>query len=125
MFIECYQGTYSEFGYEPCSPCPQDTYQDSNGATSCIPCPYGGKICVRGANSSDQCRVYYGNFDIKHQNRILNESSTISLGLFTADKQTDRLRFNGTLVGWRVKLKGDGSTRLSIFEKDVIHEGIR
>ena len=114
MFIECGYGKYSEFGYEPCIPCPEDTYQDTNGATYCIPFPCGGQIWVRGANSSEQCRVYFGNFDVNHPNRNLN-------GLSNTDvwQLSDRVPCNGTLVGWDVELTGYGNARLYIYRKNI------
>ena len=121
MFIECGYGKYSEFGYVPCIPCPEDTYQDTNGATYCIPCPCGGKIEVRGANSSEQCRVYFGNFDVNHPNRNLNGLS-VTDGWHIADVPTDRLRCNGTLVGWKMELTGFGNVQLYIY-RHIISRG--
>ena len=96
---------------EPCISCPQDTYQDSNGATYCIPCPYSGKIWFRGADSSEQCRVYYGNFDVYRPYE--NPKNFISHGRFyTADAPADLLTFNGTVVGWNVELTGNGTSEL-------------
>ena len=106
-------GKYSEFGYEPCTPCPQHTYQDSHGATYCIQCPYGRKTWFRGAKSIEQCRVYHGNFDINNTHRNL-DGLHIN-GAYLTNSTHDRIPVNCTLVGWNVELRGVGLLELYIY----------
>ena len=124
MFVECDLGYYSESGYEPCIPCPQNTYRASYGTTYCIPCPYGGKILVGGANSSEQCLVYHGNFDINHQRQNLTGFPDYTA--YVTDAPADRLHFNGTLVGWKLKLTGYGRGIVMMFRRVLTEvDGVR
>ena len=66
VFTECGPGEYHETGFSACKKCPRDTYLDSNENTSCIACPYGGKIEFEGATSREQCHIHLGNFDLNH-----------------------------------------------------------
>ena len=113
MFIECGLGNYSESGYEPCQFCEMSTYQDSYGQTTCNPCPDGGKTEFEGANSSEQCRIFHGDFEINRPDRNLNGLN--NTGLYVAP--ASRLHFNGTLTGWNVELIGDGNVNLFIFRE--------
>ena len=123
VFVECDLGYYSESEYEPCIPCPQNTYRDSSGTTYCIPCPYGGKILVEGANSSEQCLVYHGNFDINHQRQ--NLTGVTNYRMYIADAPADRFHFNGTLVGWNVELTGYGAGYLCIFKEVILGGSVK
>ena len=109
VFTVCGPGKYHAHGRPPCKKCPRDTYQDSQGKRSCIPCPYSGKTHSEGAKSIEQCLVYFGNFDVNHTNRNLNGLSEIQLY-----QSNSLLNVNGTVIGWNVEVTGNGTAHLMI-----------
>uniref|UniRef100_A0A182Y3Y1 Notch n=1 Tax=Anopheles stephensi TaxID=30069 RepID=A0A182Y3Y1_ANOST len=53
---KCAAGTYSHTGLAPCSPCPKNYYQKSEGATSCSECPSGRRTDTVGSVTADDCK---------------------------------------------------------------------
>ena len=53
---KCAPGTYSDYGLEPCAPCPYDHYQENEGSTTCSECPSGNKTLKIGTVSADDCQ---------------------------------------------------------------------
>ena len=90
--------------------------------TSCIPCPNDGLILYTGADSSERCRVYYGNFDLNNRRPNLEGLKNHQLSYSDA-VPSDRLRFNGTVMGWNVKLAQPGTVFLIFWYR--IEHGLR
>lgn len=56
MTAQCLAGTYSPTGLEPCSTCPQGTYQTEYSKRFCQPCPDGSTTWRRGARRLEDCK---------------------------------------------------------------------
>eukprot|EP00794_Sanderia_malayensis_P007138 gene7138-7943_t len=54
----CEEGSFSPNGIKPisgCTKCPFGSYQDKNGQSFCVICPYGGNTTAEGASRRDEC----------------------------------------------------------------------
>ncbi|KZS17024.1 putative Sushi [Daphnia magna] len=53
---QCLAGSYSPTGLEPCSTCPQGTYQTEYSQRQCLPCPSGSTTWRRGSRRLEDCK---------------------------------------------------------------------
>lgn len=56
MAAQCLAGSYSPTGLEPCSTCPQGTYQTEYSMKYCQTCPEGSTTWRRGARRVEDCK---------------------------------------------------------------------
>ncbi|KAL7042588.1 hypothetical protein ACKWTF_001212 [Chironomus riparius] len=54
---KCAPGTYSSTGLAPCSPCPQNFFQNMPGMMSCTECPTNMKTDNAGATGREECKA--------------------------------------------------------------------
>lgn len=54
---KCAPGTYSSTGLAPCSPCPQNFYQNLPGMSTCNECPTNMKTDNPGATGREECKT--------------------------------------------------------------------
>ena len=88
-------------------------YQDLTGHNSCFPCPGGGETETEGANSSELCNVYFGNFNLNHTARNLNGvGNSKIINMYMSE---DLLHVSGTVRGWKLELMGVGNVFLFFY----------
>lgn len=54
---KCAPGTYSSTGLAPCSPCPQNFYQNLPGMSTCNECPTNMKTEAVGSTGREECKA--------------------------------------------------------------------